>query len=321
MNLPLPRVAANCITLINRLCTRQCYFQGDNGGSLSITMASKPELKGYRLYALIDNQTVLIDFASAQLQQWLSHILNESCFDSIPDSLQLELLGSQLEPYEPQLKKLFGHMPVLIKLEPLLAPACQQKARLMFTIKKRDRTFCLWVNQGDEPLLIGALPQRSNKANQHIALPIWLCLGTTQVSIGDYSALRQGDVIFFDHCYVADQHVIFQLSGTALWRCELQNHTITILEKEHTMNKLHSQESISNHQKLPIELTFDVGHQTITLEQLGQLQPGYVFELEQTVTKPVLIRANGKVIGGCELVNINDKLGIRLLEIFSGGQA
>ncbi|WP_038172591.1 type III secretion system cytoplasmic ring protein SctQ [Vibrio pacinii] len=320
MNLPLPRLAANSIALINRLCARQSYFQDENGGSLSITMASNPELKGYRLSALIGSQTVMIDFASAQLQQWLSHILNEACFDSIPDSLQLELLGSQLEPYEHQLKKQFGLMPVLIKLEPLLTPACQQKTRLMLTIKSRERTFCLWVNQGNEPLL-GALPQRSNKANQHITLPIWLCLGSTQVSSGDFSALSQGDVIFFDHCYVADQHVIFQLSGSALWRCQWQDHTITILEKENTMNKLHNQESISDPQKLPIELTFDVGHQTVTLEQLGQLQPGYVFELDQTTTNPVSIRAYGKVIGECELVNVNGKLGIRLLTIFTGEQA
>ncbi|MCV6005800.1 FliM/FliN family flagellar motor switch protein, partial [Escherichia coli] len=61
-------------------------------------------------------------------------------------------------------------------------------------------------------------------------------------------------------------------------------------------------------------------HQTITLEQLNQLQPGYVFELTQPVSTPVTLRDNGKTKRECELVNVNEHLGVRVLELFGGTQ-
>ena len=92
------------------------------------------------------------------------------------------------------------------------------------------------------------------------------------------------------------------------------------MEKETNMNDVNTSEMLTDHQQLPVELTFDIGHQTITLEQLNQLQPGYVFELNQPVSKPVTLRANGKIIGECELVNVNEHLGVRVLELFGGTQ-
>ncbi|MCG9577583.1 type III secretion system cytoplasmic ring protein SctQ [Vibrio tubiashii] len=319
MKIAFPKVEAESVELINRLCTKQCYFHGNNGGSLSITIAEKPQFSGYRLTAIIGSQTLHIDLASAQLQQWLGDILKETSFDSLPDSLQLELLGAQLEPYVHELKQQFGQLPVLSKLEPITIESTQGET-LMLTAKDNNNTLCLWLSQGNN-VLVEALPPLSSKINQKITLPIWLCLGTTQLSVSDFTALEQGDVVFFDHCYVAEQQVVFQLSGKNLWRCKLEDQTIQILEKEPTMNDLHNQEPITDHQQLPVDLTFDVGQQAITLEQLTQLQPGYVFELDQPITKPVTLRANGKVIGQCELVNVNDKLGVRLLEIFIGENA
>ncbi len=53
------------------------------------------------------------------------------------------------------------------------------------------------------------------------------------------------------------------------------------------MNDINSSEALTDHQQLPIELTFDVGQQTITLEQLNALQPGFTFELHQPISNPV----------------------------------
>nr|WP_305831228.1 hypothetical protein [Photobacterium leiognathi] len=42
------------------------------------------------------------------------------------------------------------------------------------------------------------------------------------------------------------------------------------------MNDINSSEVLTDHQQLPIELTFDVGQKTITLEQLNALNRVYL---------------------------------------------
>lgn len=316
MKLAIAKIEAASIALNNRLCRKQCYFQGEEGGALSITLATRPSLSGYRLTAIVGSHTLSIDMSSAQLQQRLSNILRETSFDSLPDTLQLELLGAQLEPHVQTLKQQFGQLPLLNKLEPInLSPADEQT--LMITVSGEDATLCLWLAQGHNAL-VDALPDLKSKVNQQVRLPMSLCIGTTQLPVRDFSTLAQSDVIFFDDYYFAEKQLVMHLSGQALWRCELQDQTIQILNKEPTMNDIHNQEPVLDHQQLPVELTFDLGYQTLTLEQLNQLQPGYIFELDQPITKPVTVRANGKVIGQGELVNANDRLGVRLLDIFSG---
>lgn len=66
--------------------------------------------------------------------------------------------------------------------------------------------------------------------------------------------------------------------------------------------------------RVPVQIEFELGHLQITLGELGQIEPGYVFELPQRIDQGVVrIRANGNVIARGELVAIGDLLGVRLL--------
>ncbi|TOI88680.1 SctQ family type III secretion system cytoplasmic ring protein VscQ [Vibrio parahaemolyticus] len=318
MKLTIPKIDAESIALTNQLCAKQCHFQGRDEHSISITASQKPEFSGYRLTTLVGGQTIQVDFCSAQLQQWLHLTLNATAFESLPNSLQLALLSTQIEPHADAFKRLFGQLPILSKLQPLEQSETQRNT-LMLTLNKPSASLCLWVSEG-QSVLVDALPLCSSQLTQHIALPVWLSLGKTHLDLNQFHSLELGDVIFFDQCYIAQQQAIFQVSNKNLWRCQLEDNTLYIIEKETNMNDVNTSETLTDHQQLPVELTFDIGHQTVTLEQLNQLQPGYVFELNQPVSKPVTLRANGKIIGECELVNVNDHLGVRVLELFGGTQ-
>lgn len=64
-----------------------------------------------------------------------------------------------------------------------------------------------------------------------------------------------------------------------------------------------------------IALNFDVGQTRMNLNQLRRLLPGYLFELATHVESPVAIKVYGQTIGRGELVQIGERLGVRLLEI------
>ena len=70
---------------------------------------------------------------------------------------------------------------------------------------------------------------------------------------------------------------------------------------------------------LEVQLTFELGRQTVELEQLRAIMPGYVFPIERSPDDPVDIVANGRRIGRGEIVRVGDGLGVRLIRLFDHG--
>lgn len=65
---------------------------------------------------------------------------------------------------------------------------------------------------------------------------------------------------------------------------------------------------------LPIKLVFEVGQKQMFLNQLKAIDTGYTFELDNPLDKPVIVRANGASVGMGELVQVGNKVGVRILE-------
>jgi type III secretion system YscQ/HrcQ family protein len=66
---------------------------------------------------------------------------------------------------------------------------------------------------------------------------------------------------------------------------------------------------------LNMTLNFVVGSQVMSLEELQKLSPGYHFNLNKSPTSPISILANGKDFATGELVQIEDKIGVKLTHI------
>lgn len=74
-------------------------------------------------------------------------------------------------------------------------------------------------------------------------------------------------------------------------------------------------------EKLPVDLVFEVGRLEISAKELTTLRTGFTFLLDRSPTTPVTIRANGRVIGRGELVQVDDRLGVTLKEIGNGRES
>lgn len=66
---------------------------------------------------------------------------------------------------------------------------------------------------------------------------------------------------------------------------------------------------------LPVKVIFQAGQQTLSLEQLQQLQEGYVFELEPNADETILIVANGKTIGQGRWIQVEDHTGVQITHL------
>jgi flagellar motor switch protein FliN/FliY len=71
---------------------------------------------------------------------------------------------------------------------------------------------------------------------------------------------------------------------------------------------------------IPVRLSMEVGTTNISIRKLLQLSKGSLVELARSAGEPLDVLVNGTLIAQGEAVVVNDKLGIRLLDIISPEQ-
>lgn len=68
---------------------------------------------------------------------------------------------------------------------------------------------------------------------------------------------------------------------------------------------------------IPVRLSMEIGATRISIRRLLDLNRGAVIELEQAVGEPLEIFANGTLVAHGEVVVVNDKYGIKLIDVVS----
>lgn len=68
---------------------------------------------------------------------------------------------------------------------------------------------------------------------------------------------------------------------------------------------------------VPVTLSMEVGHTKVPIRNLLQLNQGSVVELDRTAGEPLDVFVNGTLIAHGEVVVVNDKFGVRLLDVVS----
>jgi flagellar motor switch protein FliN/FliY len=68
---------------------------------------------------------------------------------------------------------------------------------------------------------------------------------------------------------------------------------------------------------VPMEVTVELGRTTMKVEDILQLAPGKIVELECSASEPVNILVNGKLVGRGTVVVVEDSFGVRITDIFS----
>ena len=148
-------------------------------------------------------------------------------------------------------------------------------------------------------------------------------VGFTQLQLGDVRNLEPHDIVLFDQCGLdANQPgytgmAILRIPGDLVMVGKLNQSMFTV-EKIEMQEQQNPQDAgaADGLDQLEVNIVFEVGRKAINLGDLRAIQPGFVIDLEQPMDKPVTIRANGKVIGHGELVQVEEHLGVRFLEMF-----
>lgn len=71
---------------------------------------------------------------------------------------------------------------------------------------------------------------------------------------------------------------------------------------------------------IPLDITVELGKSKITIGDLLKLSQGSVVELDKLTNQPLQIFVNKKLMGEGEVVVVNEKFAIRLMNIISPGE-
>lgn len=239
------------------------------------------------------------------------------------DVLALVLELALIEPIE-ALERRQGLLIRVLALRQGQAPA-SGCLRLSGRLTLDDRDFAVVVAlplQAVEPVAALLPRARPDRARLGLTAPLACELGRSWIAAGDLRRLALGDVVLpTEALRPADRP---RLTLADRWQADaaLAGRVLTLtsalgpvpIQEEPPM----TDETIPvgpDHRfdDLPVRLVFEAGRIEVSLASLDALTPGQVLTLPGDAAAPIDILANGRRIGGGELVRIGERVGIRIV--------
>lgn len=155
-----------------------------------------------------------------------------------------------------------------------------------------------------------------------IALPVILFLGEIWINKVDVRNLGLCDILFISSHFKNELHVILKLDKKSFALASIEREKLSIIHlMEETLTKSDSSLGTGeirplNTEELEVPLHFDLGNINVKLSDLQSLRPGFSFTLDMPVTGNVRILSGSQLIGKGELVQIGDRLGVQITQLF-----
>ena len=188
----------------------------------------------------------------------------------------------------------------------------------------------LWVDELGLGFLAAAvrlvdIEKRSMSTFDDLPVRLSLDVGWTDLSFATFRQLEKRDLILLDECWIAPESRIFLRAGRQVWLpAEIEESRIVITgelgeimydDADDDQDDDNESENEKTLDGIQMRVSFDLGQRSMTLGELRQLSPGYVFELGRPVRSAVNIRANGKLIGEGELVDVDGQMAVSILNL------
>lgn len=195
-----------------------------------------------------------------------------------------------------------------------------------------DQSLQFKLDQGSELVLLGVFgsntamdmvfealrewPQPADKLAENLSFPVRAEIGFSTISTSDLFALAPGDVVLLDPCdFLARRLIRLRIPPSLEIYLKLEQGKAMIEDiKQENNIEMPSSEPV-NIDELNVTLTFDVGAQQLALHELKKIHKGYTFELSRPLNQLVTIRCNGQKIGTAELIEVEDRVGMRVVSL------
>ncbi|MDM5138982.1 type III secretion system cytoplasmic ring protein SctQ [Aeromonas bestiarum] len=281
---------------------RQHFSWG--GGELALAIGQPPATLDTRLQLQWQGLSLPLLCHGTELAHWLAQDLQQAALFSLPESLRLALIERLGQP--------LGSLTCSALTRQQSGDKADEPA-LQLLLQREGANLALWLT---EPVpLLAKLPPRPRQ--QRLSLPLALSLrwGEMHLTITEIASLAIGDVLLPPPHPLLGQQLLVCVEGRPFAYCqphqqhlELTDMYTSAPDEPLTPTELES---------LPIQVSFEVGSQTLDWHTLTSLQPGSLIDLGTPLDGEVRIISNGHPLGVGRLVDIQGRLGVRI-ETLSG---
>ena len=324
--LTFPSVSPTQLQLSQLLCSRQNQFSfplAEQPCELKLQPADSPPPMEYSLILEVSGQPVEFYLGRGLVNALLPASLSDQAIKKLPEHLFKATMIHGLSPVTELIGSMLGTSVEFIHLKQTKADQSRAGLALHLTINHKEHSAFVVPN----PLimeLLNYLPAHTQSTMPDI--PIWaeLILGRSTVSRLEISTLATGDIVFLQQ-HVTDQQVVVRASPHLAFVGETHDSQVIIRQRMELMDEQEHQQHPEEAQApqqggvnmadIPVELLFEIGRQQFSAADIQAMQEGYTFDLERPVDQPVRIRANGKIIAECQLIQIENRLGARITQL------
>jgi len=322
-------------------------------GTCRIRAATRvqPPLGPFSVRALVavGDGHLAIDLAGVTLDALVDDGFRDLALDSLPDALRIAALEMALDDPLAALEAALGVRAKLTTLAlgdgPPLAPAS-----VVFGLALS------WSDGGSESPRLAALarigldaagmalvadrladrPPYSARGWDDVPVILPLEIGRTRIAIAEVRDIDTGDLVLLDQSNFSSlDAVLVPVHAGLTLRGHLDAGRLTITElcrpseggaamsSDEADHWSHGPAAGTPHEgavtdldAIALTLSFDLGCVQLTFGEIKALAPGQILSVPAQSHRPVTIRANGQRIGRGELVEIDHRLGVRVLELF-----
>ncbi|MDD7805074.1 MAG: type III secretion system cytoplasmic ring protein SctQ [Endozoicomonas sp. (ex Botrylloides leachii)] len=297
-------------------CLKTDYETTIAGQTARFTLSAikQSHVFNYTLELNINNAPATIELDAHAVNSFLPEQLNHDVISVLPDELLMAVLHYRIVPIAQQTAQ-FIDMPIeVLGLRPSSTGSVDMG--LLISANIANINCSALIDNSDVIFsLFNALPRAYNPAMQNIPVRAGIELGRSLLSTKEIKELETGDIIFLQQ-HVTGNQIIIRLNPHIAFIAEMDGEQVTIQQRIITMDdELNEHEEGVDLADLSVELLFEIGRQQFNASDLTGLNPGFVFELDRPIEQPVRIRANGKVIAECQLVQIENRLGAKITQL------
>ncbi|WCH23608.1 type III secretion system cytoplasmic ring protein SctQ [Aeromonas salmonicida] len=270
-----------------------------SGGELTLAIAQQPASLDCRLQLQWQGLSLPLFCHCTELAHWLAQDLQQAALFSLPESLQLALIERLGQP--------LGGLSCSA-LSPLATCEAAGEAALQLLLKREGATLALWLAEPGP--LFGKLPPRPSLQRLQLPLTLSLQWRTMRVAISELEALSCGDVLLPPPSPLLGQQLLVCIEERPFAYCQPNQQHLELTAMHYAAPDDALDATQLEH--LLVQVTFEVGRQTLDWHALTTLQPGSLIDLGTPIDGEVRIISNGHLLGSGRLVEIQGRLGVRV---------
>ncbi|WP_018692214.1 type III secretion system cytoplasmic ring protein SctQ [Algicola sagamiensis] len=319
-------VSAQLNNLITRL-NRQLTFSDQQQASYQLAIrgfeTSQPTNNAMLWQVSGGHGRMEIEIEKRLTDVLFSPLTNTEQYQLLPNALRKGVSRSVFEPWVQLCSERLGTSELKVSPRKASEHNPDLEYSLHFQIKLEHTSGCFTLHVDEDALqwvteLLKYWPNRAANSAATLPFPMQIRIGNTSLSQGELKRLKSSDILLIEQAFYTpnEPQAVLYAKQRAIGLVSIHNNQLRWINTMTTDNIDPTQEgeTMTSIDELPVEVQFDLGQKTMTLQQLQALQQGEILSLELPADAPVTIRANGKSVGQAELVQVGDRLAARIVQ-------